>query len=106
MFGDTGVAALSVTTPNIKLVMKRTATMPVRARRVTPAAVREWLHRENRVCSLLLGERVENIILFAVAMVCLGLVMSMAVTVQPVVGLLGVAVMACGVTMIRKEGSV
>ena len=103
MFGDTGVTALSVTTPIIPLVMKRTATMPVRTRRVTPAAVREWLHRENRFCSSLIEERVSNLILVAVCMVCLGLVMSMAITVQPVVGLLGVAVMAAGVNVIRRN---
>ena len=83
--------------------MKRTATMPVRTRRVTPAAVREWLHRENRICSLILGERVENIAFIAVCLMCLGLVLAMAIEVQPLVGLVGVAILGLCVTFMNRE---
>ena len=70
------------------------------------AQVIQWLHAENRFCSSLLEERVTNLILVAVCLVCLGLTLSMAIASSPAVGLTGVAVMAAGVNVIRKEGRV
>ena len=69
------------------------------------ARLSEWLHRENPLCSSLLNERVGNFIPVAVAMVCLGLMMAMSVTVSIPMGLCGVALIAMGSRMLRKEGS-